>query len=482
MKKKEESAAAKSKTSTRKRKEAEPADGGTGAEVEIEPENVKKPTTRGRKKKVQEKVEETQPESGEAAPSEKASKSDLGEKPKAKAKSKVKEKAEPKKEAKAKRAAKAKAKRLPKKAVKDDESGDEEETDAQKLRKKLFQSDDDGSDESEHERYDAKTGKVEPLKDILEKCEVDKHKAKNRKLGEPEPEESTPKKAKGGKNKNKTKVKKVDLSPFTKKEVSRRKRKEKETMHQEAKEDEQIQGIVRQHLKNVEKLTYEDVKLYLRKHLTNSKPHEFKLNEYWGRPACGIKVPALGDGSLKKAPEVVYIGRYGTCAEGWNYNMACVYVTASLMASWFDPYILGKHETCSAFPIIVAAVASFRFQSTQGWPACVSFCRGRILILLHWTFSLWFQDLYVTAFFWMIFPCTVLLATSKASWLEDLPAEDLEDYANPTGKVQTHLFFMKYNVSVAAALFATALKKKWWFHNPGSSTNHMGWEVPLETL
>lgn len=383
MKKKEESAAAKSKTSTRKRKEAEPADGGTGAEVEIEPENVKKPTTRGRKKKVQEKVEETQPESGEAAPSEKASKSDLGEKPKAKAKSKVKEKAEPKKEAKAKRAAKAKAKRLPKKAVKDDESGDEEETDAQKLRKKLFQSDDDGSDESEHERYDAKTGKVEPLKDILEKCEVDKHKAKNRKLGEPEPEESTPKKAKGGKNKNKTKVKKVDLSPFTKKEVSRRKRKEKETMHQEAKEDEQIQGIVRQHLKNVEKLTYEDVKLYLRKHLTNSKPHEFKLNEYWGRPACGIKVPALGDGSLKKAPEVVYIGRYGTCAEGWNYNMACVYVTASLMASWFDPYILGKHETCSAFPIIVAAVASFRFQSTQGWPACVSFCRGRILILLH---------------------------------------------------------------------------------------------------
>jgi hypothetical protein len=383
MKKKEESAAAKSKTSTRKRKEAEPADGGTGAEVEIEPENVKKPTTRGRKKKVQEKVEETQPESGEAAPSEKASKSDLGEKPKAKAKSKVKEKAEPKKEAKAKRAAKAKAKRLPKKAVKDDESVDEEETDAQKLRKKLFQSDDDGSDESEHERYDAKTGKVEPLKDILEKCEVDKHKAKNRKLGEPEPEESTPKKAKGGKNKNKTKVKKVDLSPFTKKEVSRRKRKEKETMHQEAKEDEQIQGIVRQHLKNVEKLTYEDVKLYLRKHLTNSKPHEFKLNEYWGRPACGIKVPALGDGSLKKAPEVVYIGRYGTCAEGWNYNMACVYVTASLMASWFDPYILGKHETCSAFPIIVAAVASFRVQSTQGWPACVSFCRGRILILLH---------------------------------------------------------------------------------------------------
>ena len=74
------------------------------------------------------------------------------------------------------------------------------------------------------------------------------------------------------------------------------------------------------------------------------------------------------------------------------------------------------------------------------------------------------QNSYITSLnFLLMIPrsiCNSPPATSKASWLEDLPAEDLEDYANPTGKVQTHLFFMKYNVSVAAALFATALKKK----------------------
>ena len=380
MKKKEASAAAKAKTSTRKRKAA---DEEAGAVVETEPENDKKPKKRQRSKKDKKQVDETEPECGEAAaPTEEASKLDSGEKPKAKSKAKVKTEkktkvVEPK--AKAKRAAKSKAKASNKKPVKDDESGDDEVlTDAQKLRKKLFQSDDDGSDESEHERLDAKTGKVAPLKDILEKCEVDKHNAKNRKQDATEPEESTPVKARGSKNKNKSKKKdkaqKVDLSPFAKKEVTRRKKKEKEVMQHEAKENEQIQAIVRQHLKNVEKLTYEDVKTYLRKHLTNSKKSEFKLNEYWGRPACGVKVPALGDGSLKKAPEVVYIGRYGTCPEGWNYNMACVYVSASLMASWFDPYTSWETRKKSGIHPIVAAMASFSCRLTKRRPACLSFC------------------------------------------------------------------------------------------------------------
>jgi hypothetical protein len=31
--------------------------------------------------------------------------------------------------------------------------------------------------------------------------------------------------------------------------------------------------------------------------------------------------------------------------------------------------------------------------------------------------------------------------------------EDLENFKDPTGKVQTQLFFIKYNVSVAAASF-----------------------------
>ena len=359
MKKKEEKAAAKAKTSTRKRKAAEPADDGDEGVAETEPENVsKKPKRRSKVTKTQEKVAETDPESAEAvAPTKKASKPNLDEKPEAKRKSRSKPEGkaegetkvvEPK--AKAKRAAKAKAKAKgsSKKPVKDESEDDEEETDAQKLRRGLFQSDDngsDGSDESDHQRLDAKTGKVEPLKDIFEKCEVDKHKAKmTGKRDELEPEQSTPKKGKSGKNKRKNKAKKMELSPFSKKEASRRKKKEKDTMQMEAKEDQQIQAIVRQHLKNVENLTYEDVKLYLRKHLTNAKQSEFKLNEYWGRPACGVKVPALGDGSLKKAPEVCYIGRYGTCPEGWNYHMACVYVSASLMASWFDTHVLGNKK------------------------------------------------------------------------------------------------------------------------------------------
>lgn len=32
-----------------------------------------------------------------------------------------------------------------------------------------------------------------------------------------------------------------------------------------------------------------------------------------------------------------------------------------------------------------------------------------------------------------------------------LPKKDLEDYANPTGKIQTRIFYIKYNVSVAAS-------------------------------
>ena len=32
-----------------------------------------------------------------------------------------------------------------------------------------------------------------------------------------------------------------------------------------------------------------------------------------------------------------------------------------------------------------------------------------------------------------------------------LSKKDLEDYSNPTGKIQTHIFQIKYNVSVAAS-------------------------------
>lgn len=38
-------------------------------------------------------------------------------------------------------------------------------------------------------------------------------------------------------------------------------------------------------------------------------------------------------------------------------------------------------------------------------------------------------------------------------WLSDLSEEDLKDHANPTGKIQTQIFQIKYNVSIAASKF-----------------------------
>ena len=42
---------------------------------------------------------------------------------------------------------------------------------------------------------------------------------------------------------------------------------------------------------------------------------------------------------------------------------------------------------------------------------------------------------------------------SQAAWLSELTTQELEDYDNPTGKIQTHLFYMKYNANVAASKF-----------------------------
>ena len=133
--------------------------------------------------------------------------------------------------------------------------------------------------------------------------------------------------------KTKEKVAKVNLSPFAKKEKNRRKKSEKAVMHQEPEEDQMIQALCLQHMRNVETMKYEEVKDYLREKLTNKNAKQFKLDEYWGRTACGIKVPELGDGSAKKAPQIAYFKPFGTAPPGWNFGMALVYVAASLMAT-----------------------------------------------------------------------------------------------------------------------------------------------------
>ena len=49
--------------------------------------------------------------------------------------------------------------------------------------------------------------------------------------------------------------------------------------------------------------------------------------------------------------------------------------------------------------------------------------------------------------------CPKTFCPSKASWLENLPLDDLKEYTDPTGKVETQKFFIKYNVSVALSKF-----------------------------
>jgi hypothetical protein len=49
--------------------------------------------------------------------------------------------------------------------------------------------------------------------------------------------------------------------------------------------------------------------------------------------------------------------------------------------------------------------------------------------------------------------CPKSFCPSEASWLENLPMEDLKEYQDPTGKVETQKFFIKYNVSVALSRF-----------------------------
>ena len=47
-----------------------------------------------------------------------------------------------------------------------------------------------------------------------------------------------------------------------------------------------------------------------------------------------------------------------------------------------------------------------------------------------------------------------ILSFLQASFMESIAEEDLRDASNPTGKLQTKVFFVKYNVSVAAATFS----------------------------
>lgn len=248
--------------------------------------------------------------------------------PKAKAKASpkkaaVKEKAKAKSKAKAK--AKSKSQQKGKKEIEDEDSASDDEQEIATPRRKLFESDGEGEEEEEPPRNISKQN--DKKRKVLEAL-VEESKPKDWKRSK----KGTVKTASGASPEVKRgRGKKADLSPFAKKEVARRKKKETEIMQMEGKEDDQIQGLCRQHLKAVQPLTFDDLKKYLSKSVENKFDH-FYLNPYWTRPACGVK--HVVDGSSKsKAPELVYFGKFGT-AKTHNDNMALQYVAASLMATW----------------------------------------------------------------------------------------------------------------------------------------------------
>eukprot|EP00435_Cladocopium_sp_Y103_P065453 s459_g27.t1 len=262
--------------------------------------------------------------------------------PKAKAESKAKAKPAPKRKAAAKKVAAKKVEKPESDLESDHVQDSDEDVNIETPKKQLFQSEDEGSgaDQAPDHHAAPRPAKTKQLQKALESCVPDAHRASKRQRVKPavEPrasgaslEEEEPvvkrkqRRSKGKGKKKESEASKVPLSPFAKKEVKRRKKRDDEVMRGAASEDKQIQAVILQHMKNVEGMTDETV---LKNHLMSSlKDKElnktFRLNEYWKRPAIGVKVISLGDGSLKNAPEVAYFGKscIGACPKMANLEL-----------------------------------------------------------------------------------------------------------------------------------------------------------------
>lgn len=313
-------------------------DKGEKSEVVEEPE----PKKRSRKKKEVEPTGDEQPEADAEIPDPTAEGLEVPQdaKPKRRAKATAKPKASPKAKISPKRKAKAKAKGRAKakaKAALKDEVDQHDEDEMPTPKRKLFQSEDGSEDEAEgkkdqHLRVDAKTGDVKPLKDIVDEYVPGRWRATRPSSSKEDPEDEQEPSKKKGKGGSKGRGRgKGELSPFAKKEVKRRRKVEQSTMEAEAVEDGQITAICLAHLGKVEDLTFEKLKEYLQCKFEN-KFKKGVLNCYWSRASCGVKCPDLGDGTLKKAPEIAYFGKYGT-APNWNANVALTYISACIMVS-----------------------------------------------------------------------------------------------------------------------------------------------------
>lgn len=287
----------------RKRTPAEPSDAGR-AEPKAKGRRRTQPKDEGKEEEVENAEEnqenfeieaetETKPTSRpkRAPRAKRADPAEEEKKPMAKVAPKRKAKSAPK------RAPKAKSgpKKTSKAAEAEAEESSKDEIDAKTPRKELFQSDEESSDEaSAHDRVDKKSGKVKPLSSIFEEDAPEQwRRSRASNDGPSASSAAAPPPAPAVKAKGKGRGRKAAMSPMAKKLAKKRKQAMDDVMHEQLKEDAQLQGIFCQHLKAIGSLTYDSLKEYLVTHAPKDC-NKFLLDPYWGRTACGVKSKELG--------------------------------------------------------------------------------------------------------------------------------------------------------------------------------------------
>lgn len=133
---------------------------------------------------------------------------------------------------------------------------------------------------------------------------------------------------------------KKNLSPFTKRVNNRRKKADQAAMQNTPQECLQVQGVMLEHMKKTDKMSYDDMKLHLRSNVEGKGFKNFSLNPYFSRGAVGVKTLLIhGD----KTTEFCYFGKTGT-AKSFNTSCTLAFVSASLMVPWL---IIIRSFTCS---------------------------------------------------------------------------------------------------------------------------------------
>lgn len=143
--------------------------------------------------------------------------------------------------------------------------------------------------------------------------------------------------------KAKAKTQKIPISPSIKKERSRRQRRQAPAPadNNEELHDELLLGILKQKLKRIDVLTFDDLKVHLLHNggdFGESYLRKSALSVYWGRVACGVKY--MED---PKYPQVFYFGVKHPRVKAYNVlmTMAC---TAGLLVVSFQHFVVFRFQ------------------------------------------------------------------------------------------------------------------------------------------